>query len=318
MFPMLHFLFVSMDAKEQLPDERIDTMTQGGTTDDDNNNDNNNNSNNEMTIMRRVLELVRQFYKVHTEIKTSHGLEHVLRVYEHACRAIEAHNQQPGLSPRQATEIKIAALLHDVDDAKYFPKHSNYENARAILQECSDLWGSGENDNSNSSVQTILSMIHWVSCSSNGNRVPTVVQETEAYHLLIPRWADRLEAVGSIGVVRCYLYNQEHNRPLYSPKSPRAQTEAQVWELATPDRFENYLTDSTNAVEDDMISHYYDKLLHVARPPPSIVRNPYLEEAAKESSRELIKVCVSFGQTGKVDVAAIEELAVHLGMSLHS
>ena len=50
-----------------------------------------------------------------------------------------------------------------------------------------------------------------------------------------------------------------------------------------------------------MISHYYDKLLHVARPPPEIVRNKYLEDMAKDSSKELVEVCLRFGETGVVD-----------------
>ena len=50
-----------------------------------------------------------------------------------------------------------------------------------------------------------------------------------------------------------------------------------------------------------MISHYYDKLLHVARPPPEIVRNSYLERMAEDGSKELVEVCVRFGRTGVVD-----------------
>ena len=84
--------------------------------------------------------------------------------------------------------------------------------------------------------------------------------------------------------------------------------------MASPDRFENYLRDSVNGVDDDMISHYYDKLLHVARPPPDIVRNSYLEEAAEESARELVHVCLRFGETGRVDTEAIEQLAATLKM----
>ena len=262
---------------------------------------------------KKVLHLVQQFYKNHPEIKVSHGMEHVQRVFDHARRAVNVHT--PPLSPMQVMEIEVAALLHDVDDSKYFPRHTNFENARSILCQCS----CGEDDAmiSLSSVETILSMIGWVSCSKNGNHVPECIRQSGDYHLLIPRWADRLEAVGPIGVVRCYQYNQEHNRPLFSKASPRAKTEAQVWEMASRDRFENYLRDSVHAVEDDMISHYYDKLLHVARPPPELVRNSYLEEAAKESARELVDVCLCFGRTGRVDTEAIEQMAAKLNMQVY-
>lgn len=267
------------------------------------------------TTTDKVLSLVRQFYKDHPEIKVSHGMDHVERVFDHACRAVKVH--LPPLTPIQGTEIKVAALLHDVDDGKYFPHHDNFENARSILRLCGNDRNNGDGIIiSSSSVEIILSMIGWVSCSKNGNHVPEIIRQSGDYHLLIPRWADRLEAVGPIGVVRCYQYNREHNRPLFSKASPRATTEAQVWELASPDRFENYLKDSINAVEDDMISHYYDKLLHVARPPPEIVRNCYLEEAARQSARELVDVCLRFGRTGDVDTAAIEQLAEKLKMQV--
>jgi uncharacterized protein len=255
----------------------------------------------------QVLARVRLFYQEHTEIKVSHGLAHVLRVYDHACRAIAA--QVPPLTLPQASHVRVAALLHDVDDGKYFPHHHDYEHARAILAQCD-----GTDDDS---TAAILDMVAWVSCSKNGNRVPERLQTSHEYFRLIPRWADRLEAVGAIGVLRCFQYNQEHGKPLQSADSPRAQTEDQVWALATPDRFENYLSEqSADKCADDMISHYYDKLLHVARPPPEIVRNAYLEEAASTSAQDLVEVCLRFGRSGCVDVKHLQQVAARLGMSL--
>jgi uncharacterized protein len=62
-----------------------------------------------------------------------------------------------------------------------------------------------------------------------------------------------------------------------------------------------------------MISHYYDKLLHIARPPRNIVRNPYLEEMAQKSSTALVEVCLRFGQTGVVDEEYILGLMKKMG-----
>lgn len=61
-----------------------------------------------------------------------------------------------------------------------------------------------------------------------------------------------------------------------------------------------------------MISHYYDKLLHVARPPKQLVRNKYLEAIAEESSKEMIKVLLRYGETGVVD----EEMQVTINRHL--
>jgi uncharacterized protein len=244
--------------------------------------------------------VVEQFYQEHSDrIKESHGLTHVLAVFHHTEQAIDCHD--PLIQPEVAMQIKVAALLHDVDDHKYFPNHDNYENARALIDKA---------NLPTTSVDLVLQMIQLVSCSANGNHVPKSIVESGDYHLLIPRWSDRLEAVGRIGVVRCYQFNQEHGCPLSSPQSPLAQTSEQVWDMATPDRFQAY--QERGGTSEDMISHYYDKLLHVARPPKDIVRNAYLENQAEESAKELVEVCIRYGKTGIVDEEYIRTIALTL------
>jgi uncharacterized protein len=270
---------------------------------------------------QQVLELTLVFYRTHTEIQASHGIEHVRAVHQHACHATDSHD--PPLSAVTIMEIHVASLLHDVDDPKYFYQQqkqqhggNNYDNARQILQAARMPLDS---------LDRIVDMIRWVGCSQNGNRVPDIVQASDQYHLLIPRWADRLEAVGATGVVRCYQYNTEHGKPLSSATSPRATTVAEVWQLATAERFAAYsgagsTTTTTGGggggTSDDMISHYYDKLLHVACPPPGAVRNAYLQRAATASAQPLLHMCLRFGVTGKVDVEYVKEIANSLSIEL--
>lgn len=255
------------------------------------------------------------FYKNNPQIKESHGLSHVLAVHAHSSKAIECIS--PPLSPDTSMEIQLASLLHDVDDHKYFPdphqdsqnddtdtdaEYRLYPNATHIM---SSLGGLPPR-----SCTRILRMISWVSCSSNGNSVPPSIQACSHYHLLIPRWSDRLEAIGARGVVRSYRYNREHALPLSSPSSPRASDVEEVWKLAPPERFELY--QASGGESEDMISHYYDKLLHVAKPPQDSVRNGYLERMGRESADALIEVCLRFGRTGLVDIGYIEGLADEL------
>lgn len=259
-----------------------------------------------ISITNRVFEHLRTFYKIHASlIKASHGLHHAMTVYEHACQAIDCH--QPILSSITAMEIKIAALLHDTDDYKYFPNtpKGTYPNARDILMKSGvpfDSW------------KDIIEMISLVGCSENGNSVPDSIRQTDAWHKLIPRWSDRLEAVGAAGVVRCYQYSKEIKRPLCSPRSPRAQTVEQVWEYCAPDQFASY--QQNGPTDDSMMTHYYDKLLHVSRPPRDIVQNQYLEKMAEASSKELVEMCVRFGRTGRVDEEYVQRLASELGVTL--
>eukprot|EP00967_Tisochrysis_lutea_P124630 scaffold208515_cov30-Tisochrysis_lutea.AAC.2 len=102
-------------------------------------------------------------------------------------------------------------------------------------------------------------MIQLVSCSRNGNSAPP--EAIAAPELLWPRWADRLEATGEVGVVRCYQYNRSINAPLSVDSTPRPSTEADVWALATEERFQEYQARGGSSVS--MMDHYYDKLLQV-------------------------------------------------------
>lgn len=267
-----------------------------------------------------LLRAARSFSGEHGDLfRESHGLVHWERVHHHACMAIEC---LPGLSSTQALEIEAAALLHDADDEKYFPKQeeqqssnsstsdydryaSLYPNALGLLRSC------GTDLLPESSHETVLFMIDAVSCSKNGNSVPQRVAESDSYHYLIPRWSDRIEAVGARGVWRCYQYNQESKLPLHTEGvTPRPKTEAELWGQLDPERFEAY-TNGTKTTTNDpsMMGHYYDKLLHVACPPESIVRNPYLEEKLRDSARELVEVCLRYGRTGVVDVDYIRDCA---------
>mmetsp|Transcript_27210 Transcript_27210/g.57418 ORF Transcript_27210/g.57418 Transcript_27210/m.57418 type:complete len:277 (-) Transcript_27210:125-955(-) len=259
----------------------------------------------------RVQRALEQFYKDNPQIGPSHGLPHVMAVHEHAAMAIESHNSNAApssnLSDMTAMEIRVAAMLHDADDRKYFPQKAtseeealtnngmpNLPNAIHMMQTASIP---------SESISRILQMITWVSCTQNGNSIPPEIQSTNNYHLLIPRWSDRLEAVGRTGVLRCYQYNKEIGAPLWKDDdlydSPRPRDEEELWKLVTPERFEKYLCNGGS--NNSMMSHYYDKLLHVARPPPEGVRNQYLEERARASSRELVEVCLRFGKMGVVD-----------------
>mmetsp|Transcript_17449 Transcript_17449/g.26075 ORF Transcript_17449/g.26075 Transcript_17449/m.26075 type:complete len:297 (-) Transcript_17449:30-920(-) len=283
----------------------------------------------------KAKQIVKAFYDHHDELHTSksHGFDHAIAVYSHSQKAIQSILEKSSLqdSPQQTLtevecmEIRLAALMHDVDDKKYFTEKSSvsegmndgegdnghendadsslrksYSNATKLL-EAAQVPGK--------SIDKILYMIDLVSCSKNGNSVPSDIKKNQSFHLLIPRWSDRLEAVGKIGVVRCYRYNCEKGFPLFNKeRSPKPQTKNDVWSFATAERFDNYISSGGKGTSNDMISHYYDKLLHIARPPRGIVQNEYLENAAEESSEELVEICMRYGLTGEVDVNYILEL----------
>ena len=218
------------------------------------------------------------------KVDASHGVDHALAVLRHADAALaSAAGEQasqgakaagatplepiseapprtrreilPSFSPSRALAIRLAALLHDADDRKLFPSADAEElpNARRIAVE------SGASRFGPSVLPEMTQMIQLVSCSRNGNSAPP--EAIAAPELLWPRWADRLEATGEVGVVRCYQYNRSINAPLSVDSTPRPSTEADVWALATEERFQEYQARGGSSVS--MMDHYYDKLLQV-------------------------------------------------------
>ena len=120
-----------------------------------------------------------------------HDAEHTLRVYHNAMRIAET---EPGCD-REITAL--AALLHDADDHKLFHTENN-KNARAFL----------EGRVPAERVDRICACINSVSFSQNLGRVPEPLEGK------IVQDADRLDAMGAIGIARTFAYGGEHGRPV--------------------------------------------------------------------------------------------------------
>jgi uncharacterized protein len=176
----------------------------------------------------------------------SHNLTHMVQVTMHAKHALLEYPYE--LNNDEKLEVLLASLLHDIDDLKFFPNNKNYENANKILKTINIT----EN-----SINNIIKMISLVSSSKNGDIIPENIKE----YFLYPRYADRLEAIGIIGVKRCYQYTQTTKMPLYLETTLRPKDENDLWNnIATQTRYRKY-----NGISMSMIDHYYDKLLRLSK-----------------------------------------------------
>jgi len=146
-----------------------------------------------------------------------------------------------------------------------------------------------------------------VSASDNGNSVPERAQLHP--ELLWVRYSDRLEAIGTIGAVRCWQYNTEKGSEHSVETTPRPKTKEEVWANVTPDRLDNYMRAKTS---DSMMDHYYDKLLQIAVFDKETVSNVWLCEEADRRVDPLVKVCLKFGKTGKAPISMIKKFAKEL------
>ena len=124
---------------------------------------------------------------------TGHGFDHVMRVYNNAIQIALFE----GMTDIDLEVLCLGALLHDVDDPKLFDTKDNY-NARKFLNSQKDL-----NPNK---IDKIIEVINGVSFSKNKDKKP---KTTEA---AIVQDADRLDAIGAIGIMRAVSYSVTHGK----------------------------------------------------------------------------------------------------------
>jgi len=212
----------------------------------------------------------------------SHGIEHSVIVMNNAKKALDSGDYN--LDDNQKKAVLLAALLHDADDRKFFPNNKNFENLISVLE--------GENSDF---INLVIKMVDLVSSSKNGDNIPDGVAEW----MLIPRYSDRLEAIGKIGIKRCYQYGITTKNPLYTENTKRLLDEKDLFELATEERYKNY-----KGYSDSMIDHYYDKLIRASIFP---IKNSFLTQEAAKRQRPLIEFLLYFGKKGSITNEDVEE-----------
>ncbi len=121
-----------------------------------------------------------------------HDAAHTLRVYRNALWIA----RREGACDREA--VALAALLHDADDPKLF-QTENFANARAFLT---------SRGVAPERIDFICSIIASVSFSKNKNTPP------ESREAGICRDADRLDAMGAVGIARTFAFGGAHGRSM--------------------------------------------------------------------------------------------------------
>ncbi len=220
-------------------------------------------------------------------VSVCHGIHHAIEVMRHAENAIKEYD----IDCITKDAVILAALLHDADDSKFFPNNKNNENLRTVLKDFSKEF-----------VDLVERMVNLVSVSKNLDNIPEDVKDKE--WMLIPRYADRLEALGFIGIERCYTYGKLVNTPLYVEDTPKAKSIEEIWSYSTIERFNSYKGKSKS-----MIDHYYDKLIRLANFP---IRNKYLDNILKDKLSPMYDILLIHGSKGYItDDDVIEYLNNH-------
>lgn len=156
---------------------------------------------------------------------SGHDYWHSFRVYKNAIKIAQSE-------ACDETVVAISALLHDVDDIKLF-NTDNYSNARSIMDEA---------DIDILVQEKVIEIIKEVSFRGSESIVPATIEGE------IVQDADRLDAMGAIGIARTFAFGGNKNRCIYDPDIlPETNMNA-----------EEYINN-----EGSSINHFYEKLFYL-------------------------------------------------------
>jgi len=156
-----------------------------------------------------------------------HDWWHVFRVWKTAVKIAESENVDLFV-------VELAALLHDIADPKFHDGNEEIgpETARIFLQE------------QQVDHEIIDHVVNIIKNMSFKNSLGDVVFHSKEMDVV--QDADRLDAIGAIGIARAFNYGGFKNRPLYDP--------------AVKPSF-NMTKEEYKKGNSPTINHFYEKLL---------------------------------------------------------
>lgn len=160
---------------------------------------------------------------IFTDDSSGHDYFHSIRVYKMAMKIAEGEICDKNM-------VMMSALLHDVDDEKLFCTEDN-ANARKILRDC---------EISHKDIEQVIAIIQSVPYKGMDSIIPQTIEGK------IVQDADRLDAMGAVGIARAFAYGGSQGRKLYDPD---------IFPILDMDE------DTYRRHRGTTINHFYEKLL---------------------------------------------------------
>lgn len=174
---------------------------------------------------------------------TGHDWWHTLRVYEMAVRIAEAQTV-----PVNMDIVKLGALLHDIEDWKF--NDGDEDAGPNAAKELLEKYGASQ-----SVILHIMEIIRDLSYKGGDTAAMKTLEG------MIVQDADRLDAVGAVGIARCFAFGGAFGNEIFNPSiPPRLNISGHQYK----DRNEKSTT----------VNHFYEKLF--------LLKDLYNTEEAKQ------------------------------------
>ena len=176
-------------------------------------------------IIQNTIAFVKETLK---DAEGGHDWFHIERVYKNALLISKEENVDEFI-------VSLGALLHDIADAKFYNGDETIgpKMARKFLK------SQKVDEGTIAHVENIINYISFKSSLEKGKKFSS--PELDAI-----QDADRLDAIGAIGIARCFNYGGFKNRVLYNPEiAPNLQM--------TKEEYKNSSSPTIN--------HFHEKLL---------------------------------------------------------
>ena len=174
-------------------------------------------------MVNNALEYIKEIFSGDS---SGHDYYHTVRVYRIATEIAEQEYVDVNI-------VQLAALLHDVDDKKLSPEtHATKKNAVDFMT---------ANGVDADIINIVCKIIDEVSFAGTDSVVPSTIEGKCVQD------ADRLDAIGAIGIARTFAYGGSRGRKIYDPDiKPRIGMSKEEYQ---------------KNMNSTSINHFYEKLL---------------------------------------------------------